>query len=144
MCSLILLSFPSSQGGSFLDMVSSQRTHKTITFHFTPCPSQSNRNKMQLSNLLHEQWPVYRQEGWREPALPYLQATLLFILAVYLWELYLDLRQRRRLRQGARTKQLPQELHAVVAELDSQPHPAAAVRDKQDAKDADGNKGNWR
>lgn len=96
---------------------------------------------MQPRSPLQEQWPVYRQQGWSEPALPYLQATLLFILGVYLWELYLDLRQRRRLQQGARARQLPQELQDVVAELDSQPHPAAAFADKQDAKDADKNRG---
>src|SRR3546814_19648507 len=84
-------------------------------------------------DLSSEEWPLYRQEGWAAPAVPYLQLTLAFILAMFAWETYLDVRQRRRLRQGARTQELPQELQRVVTEVDSQPQAPA----KDSPPDAD-------
>jgi hypothetical protein len=60
----------------------------------------------------------YHQEGWVPAALPVFELALLFTLTMYVWEAYLDSRQRARLE--AKGGVVPPALGALVATLDAE------------------------
>lgn len=63
----------------------------------------------------HAWWsaPYYTQEGWAPSTVPYFQAALVFMTAVYVFETYLDIRQHRKLRETAFPQPLADALRAL-------------------------------
>jgi hypothetical protein len=60
----------------------------------------------------------YHQEGWVPAELPVFELALLFALTMYLWETYLDSRQKARLE--AKGGVVPPALGALVKTLDAE------------------------
>ncbi|CAM9178713.1 unnamed protein product [Heterosigma akashiwo] len=62
------------------------------------------------------QIPTYRQEGWTEPSIPFLEGAIVLALVVFLFETYLSFRQHQLYKQ----KEIPAALMSVCMEVDSQ------------------------
>lgn len=71
-----------------------------------------------LLNLVPRWSGGYHQEGWVPAALPVFELALLFALTMYVWEAYLDSRQRARLE--AKGGVVPPALGALVQTLDAE------------------------
>lgn len=85
----------------------------------------------------HAPWwsaPYFTQEGWTPTSAPYLQAAVLFMTLVYVFETYLDLRQHQKLQEET----FPAPLRDAIGGLGSFA-PKKPKKDKEEEGDSEDN-----
>mmetsp|Transcript_11412 Transcript_11412/g.16832 ORF Transcript_11412/g.16832 Transcript_11412/m.16832 type:complete len:513 (-) Transcript_11412:263-1801(-) len=86
---------------------------------------------------LFSKLPVYHQEGWLEPSIPFLLATLIFAFFVYVFETSLDIRQHQRLKDNEVPKQLLKSLDAIDKQIAAEESDKSKNDESGDGKDKD-------
>lgn len=79
------------------------------------------KDDIAIASISQWKWwkhPYYTESGWEPSLTPYYQATLVFVILIYVFETYLNYRQYRKLEE----KTFPKELKSIILEIDDKSH----------------------
>nr|CCA18761.1 CAAX prenyl protease 1 putative [Albugo laibachii Nc14]CCA25203.1 CAAX prenyl protease 1 putative [Albugo laibachii Nc14] len=97
--------------------------------------------KVEIAIASEFQWtwwkhPFYTESGWEPTSAHYYQATLVFVIFIYVFETYLNCRQYKKLKE----KTFPSELKRIILEIDEKSHEITEDIKNKDKQSLEGTK----